>query len=69
MEDLEYEFQQAEIDLNILDKKGRTAADYAAIKGELEMVRMIEKKGGQFKIMPRPTMMALARERTAAKQK
>jgi hypothetical protein len=69
IEDLEYEFQFEDVDLNEVDSKGRTAADYAAIKGELEMIRMIEKKGGRFKIMPRPTMMALARERSLHKKK
>ena len=48
------------VNVNQLDSMGRTPVDFAAIMGEPEMVDLLIQKGGQNKLLNRPSMRALA---------
>jgi hypothetical protein len=61
--DVEKELKRDNVDLDRRDSRNRTCADFAAVMGRLDMVQLIEDKGGQFVVSSRPNMMALARER------
>jgi Ran GTPase-activating protein (RanGAP) involved in mRNA processing and transport len=69
IEDLEHELSEDNVDLNGLDSRNRTCADFAAVMGRLDMVQLILEKGGTFGILARSVMMPLARERDAARTK
>ena len=59
----------ANVDVNQVDSLGRTPADFAAVMGQPEMMKLLIQKGGQHKVMNRPTMKALARKRAEAREK
>jgi ankyrin repeat protein len=61
--DLEKELNRESVDLDRRDSRNRTCADFAAVMGRLDMVELIEDKGGQFEVNSRPNMMAVVRER------
>jgi hypothetical protein len=61
--DLEKELSRERVDLARRDSRNRTCADFAAVMGRLDMVQLIDDKGGPFVVNSRPNMMALARER------
>jgi ankyrin repeat protein len=69
IEDLEHELSEDNVDLNGLDSRNRTCADFAAVMGRLDMVQLILEKGGTFGVFARSVMMPLARERDAARKK
>jgi Ran GTPase-activating protein (RanGAP) involved in mRNA processing and transport len=68
IEDLEHELSEDNVDLNGLDSRNRTCADFAAVMGRLDMVQLILEKGGTFGILARSVMMPLARERCSQKK-
>jgi ankyrin repeat protein len=49
--------------INVVDSKGRTALDLAALTGQMELLCLIENKGGQFKFKNASRMKAIASKR------
>ena len=54
--------------VNKLDKHGRTPADFAAIKGEEKMMKLIVEMGGYFKKGSKAKMRKVCRDRAAQKK-
>ena len=52
-----------EVDVNQLDSKERTAADFAALCGEEDLLELIKSHGGKFHVNSEPRMRAIARKR------
>ena len=50
-------------DVNQLDSKERTAADFAALCGEEDLLELIKSYGGKFHVKSEPRMKAIARKR------
>ena len=50
-------------DVNQLDSKGRTAADFAALCGEEDLLELIKSHGGKFHVKSEARMRAIARKR------
>ena len=50
-------------DVNQLDSKERTAANFAALCGEEDLLELIKSHGGKFHVKSEPRMKAIARKR------
>ena len=51
-----------QVDMNQLDSKERTAADFAALCGEEDLLELIKNHGGKFHVKSEPRMRAIARK-------
>ena len=51
-----------QVDMNQLDSKERTAADFAALCGEEDLLELIKSHGGKFHVKSEPRMRAIARK-------
>jgi len=60
MESFLEELCDSSIDVNKLDSKGRSPADLAAIKGEIQMMNLLLRCGGEFYIRSKPAMRKYA---------
>ena len=52
-----------QVDVNQLDSKERTAADFAALCGEEDLLELIKSRGGRFHVKSEGRMRAIARKR------
>ena len=52
-----------EVDVNQLDSKERTPADFAALCGEEDLLELIQSHGGKFHVKSAARMRAIARKR------
>ena len=52
-----------QVDVNQLDSKERTAADFAALCGEEDLLKLIRSHGGKFHVKSEARMKAIARKR------
>ncbi|MFK7826313.1 MAG: ankyrin repeat domain-containing protein [Oligoflexales bacterium] len=50
-------------DINMLDNQGRTPADFAAVKGQFEMLELIRSHGGTFALGSKAKMRNIAKKR------
>jgi outer membrane murein-binding lipoprotein Lpp len=69
IEDFEHELSVKNVDIKRRDSRNRSCADFAAVMGRLDMIKLILEKGGEFEVYGRAVMMALARKRDAARNK
>ena len=64
MDDLKELLQRTEqVDVNQLDSKERTPADFAALCGEEDLLELIKSRGGKFHVKSEARMKAIARKR------
>ena len=62
-DDLMELLERDEVDVNQLDSKERTPADFAALCGEEDLLELIQSHGGKFHVKSAARMKAIARKR------